>query len=321
MDEKAGYPSQESSATPKESSPKRSAEAAGLSGPDDKSNDIECIIPERKKPTRMAKRHRSIGAFISGVLLRMERASSDTADSPAESVHGTRHCGWDKTFLDPFETDLFIPPSPLQLSANMGLLDPSTHSPLYHTSQNGVLVRILLLQIKNENTMMVLCKNQPFMSPQPSEHVQRILNPSSRELSSSLRMSPHTPAVEPRIIPSSLQQLRDDYAAAASRLRSLEEAIQNVDCQLIKRHLAHTGDQSPLEAPQASVPKEAESRPQIQANSNEEIPVFQDVTAVESGRREQEFQNTFDTIMDFGAGSDTMFQSFNYDFSEGIEGV
>ncbi|EGE84919.2 fungal Zn binuclear cluster domain-containing protein [Blastomyces dermatitidis ATCC 18188] len=311
----------------------------------------------------MAKRHRSIGAFISGVLLRMERASSDTADSPAESVHGTRHCGWDKTFLDPFETDLFIPPSPLQLSANMGLLDPSTHSPLYHTSQNGVLVRTLLLQIKNENTMMVLCKNQPFMSPQPSEHVQRILNPSSRELSSSLRMSPHTPAVEPRIIPSSLQQLRDDYAAAASRLRSLEEAIQNVDCQLIKRHLAHTGDQSPvntyseppglniknnntkkttpltppperktavvmvmqtvqqLEAPQASVHKEAESRPQIQANSNEEIPVFQDVTAVESGRREQEFQNTFDTIMDFGAGSDTMFQSFNYDFSEGIEGV
>ncbi|EQL33531.1 hypothetical protein BDFG_04464 [Blastomyces dermatitidis ATCC 26199] len=59
-------------------------------------------------------------------------------------------------------------------------------------------------------------------------------------------MSPHTPAVEPRIIPSLLQQLRDDYAAAASRLRSLEEAIQNVDCQLIKRHLAHTGDQSPV---------------------------------------------------------------------------
>ncbi|KLJ06816.1 hypothetical protein EMPG_17692 [Blastomyces silverae] len=448
MDEKAGYPSPESSSTPKESSPKRSAEDAGLSGPDDKASrkraskacqscrarkvrcgvsehgvpchnckldDIECIVPERKKPTRMAKRQRSIGAFISDALLRMERASSDTADSPAESVHGARHCGWDKTFMDPFETDLFTPPSPPPLqqtsseeysasggdsSPMMGLppfgdelarwfsvMPPrvvdrmfsyfttlSQHGPpgFFNSSSIGPYLpkgcssphfAPADQKRKHHDNTMQKPAVRHCINPHSSERAQRLLNPSSRESSSSPRMSPHPPSVEPRIIPSTLQQLRDDYAAAASRLRALEEAIQNVDCQFIKRKQpGHTNDQPPLntyneppdlntksnnkttpltppperktavvmsmqtvqqlEALLASVHKEAEPRPpQTQASSKEGTPGFQDATAVESGRREDEFQNTFDTMMDFGPGADTMFQSFNYDFSAGMEGV
>ncbi|OJD25963.1 hypothetical protein ACJ73_02662 [Blastomyces percursus] len=446
MDEKAGYPSLESSATPKESSPKRSAEAAGLSGLGDKSSrkraskacqscrarkvrcgvseygvpchnckvdGIECIVPERKKPTRMAKRHCSIGAFISDALLRMKRASSDTADSPVESVYETRHSTWDKALLDPFDTDLFTPPSPPPLSqttseeysASGGDSSPMMGLPLFGDelarwfsvmpprvvdkmfsyfatlnqygppgSFNSSFIGPGLpkgcssthfapggQKGKHHDNTMQKPAVRHCINPQSPEHAQRILCPSSRELPSSPRMSLHPIAVEPRIIPSTLQQLRDDYTAAASRLRALEEAIQNVDSQFIKRQPSHTDDQSPLntyseppdlntknnnkttpltppperktavvlsmqtvqqlEALLASVHKEAESRPQAQANSREGTQVFQAVTAVESERREQEFQNTFDTMMDFGPGADTMFQAYNYDFSGGMEGV
>ncbi|PGH02395.1 hypothetical protein GX51_04703 [Blastomyces parvus] len=446
MDEKADYPSPESSSTPNESSPKRSAEAAGLSGPDDKLSrkraskacqscrarkvrcgvsehgvpchnckldDVECIVPERKKPTRMAKRQRSLGAFISEALLRMERASSDTADSPAESVHGARQCGGDKTFPDPFETDLFTPPSPPPLQkttgeeypASSGDSNPTMGLPpfedelarwfsvmpprvvdkmfIYFTalsrhappgSFNSSSIGSYLpkgysdphfapanLKRKHHDNTMENPAIRHCVNPQSSDHAHWMLNPSSRESSSSPRMSPHPPAVEPHIIPSTLQQLQDDYAAAASRLHALEEAIQNVDSQFMKRQPGHVNDQSPLttygespdlstksnnkttpltppperktavvmsmetvqqlEALLASVHKEVDSRPQTQASSEEGTPGFQDVTAVERGQLEQEFQNTFDTMMDFGAGADTLLQSFNYDFSGGAEGV
>ncbi|ODH48371.1 hypothetical protein GX48_05463 [Paracoccidioides brasiliensis] len=154
MDEKLRHHSPESSSTLQEPSPKRSAEAAEFYGSDGKVNrkrsakacqscrsrkvrcsvsdhgvpcynckldDVECIVPERKRPTRTTKRQyvlnsvfrknngmganqerllqrRFIGAVISAAVVRMGRASPDSGLSSPGSVPETSHGDWDKGF-------------------------------------------------------------------------------------------------------------------------------------------------------------------------------------------------------------------------------
>ncbi|KKZ63047.1 hypothetical protein EMCG_02548 [[Emmonsia] crescens] len=441
MDEKIGYPSPESSSTPQEASPKRSAEAAGLDGLDGKLNrkraskacqscrsrkvrcgvsdhgvpchnckldELECIIPERKRPTRTVKRQRSSRAAISEAALRMDRSSPDSADSPSESVHGTNHCSWDKSFQNPYRTDVFASSSPpfLQQTTNeeqsafggdalaalelpplgdelarwFSVIPPRVVDKMFSyltaLSQRGCLESI---NSPLTGSDLSQCHSSPRFSlsdqkrklhgatsrtpvvrhcitPQPPEYARQLLGPSTPETSLSPREPPHPSMQELHKIPSILQQLLNDYAAAAGRAHALEEAIQKVTSQFTKRPPRYIGDRCPLdtyseppdpntnndnnnnktsplipppenqtafavsmqavqqlEALLASGHKKSESRPQKQVNAKDGIQGILDVAATESGGREDEFQNTFDSLMDFGMGADTMFQSFNYD--------
>ncbi|EEH35268.1 hypothetical protein PAAG_06315 [Paracoccidioides lutzii Pb01] len=144
-DEKLRHHSPESSSTLQEPSPKRSAEAAEFDGPDGKVNrkrsakacqscrsrkvrcsvsdhgvpcynckldDVKCIVPERKRPTRTTKRQRFIGAVISAAVVRMGRASPDSGNSSPGSVPETSHGDWDKGFQRTPDTNIFLLSSP-----------------------------------------------------------------------------------------------------------------------------------------------------------------------------------------------------------------
>ncbi|PGH13591.1 hypothetical protein AJ79_03584 [Helicocarpus griseus UAMH5409] len=431
MDEKLKYQSPEPSSLPKEASPKRSAEAAALDSSDGKINrkraskacqscrsrkvrcsvsdhgipcynckldELDCVVPERKRPTRTAKRQRSLGAVISEAVLRMDRSASDSGNSPPESTQGTTsQCGWDKPFHHPYETENFtssspsslqqgsctteenstfgndalasldLPPCDDELARWFSVMPPrvvdkmfnylkalsqrghresvnSSHSPSDESQCHGNL-RLLPSEQKRK----------PFrhcVTPRPPEYTRQMLGLSTGEPRS--RGSPQPLSQEAYKGTSILQQLRDDYAAAAGRAQALEEAIQKVDSQFTRQQPRHSDYRYPqpdayneppdchnngnkhqssaltpppehqnsfvmstqtiqqLEALLASVHKETDSRAATKQATPKEG--MQDIMTAGSGKRDDEFQNTFDSLIDFGPGMDSMFQSFGYDF-------
>ncbi|KMU79289.1 hypothetical protein CISG_07720 [Coccidioides immitis RMSCC 3703] len=51
-----------------------------------KLDELECIIPERKRPTRTAKRDKSLGAVISEAVLRMDSSTPDAGSVQSDIV-------------------------------------------------------------------------------------------------------------------------------------------------------------------------------------------------------------------------------------------
>ncbi|EEP77769.1 predicted protein [Uncinocarpus reesii 1704] len=74
-----------------------------------KLDELECIIPERKRPTRTAKREKSLGSVISEAVLRMDNTSSETSSFQSNmtrrpsstSIHGD----WEKSFAGGYGVD------------------------------------------------------------------------------------------------------------------------------------------------------------------------------------------------------------------------
>ncbi|KAK2794142.1 hypothetical protein FQN52_009224 [Onygenales sp. PD_12] len=444
MDPKLNYRSPGPSSPPKEASPKRNAEAAGLDAPDAKVNrkraakacrscrsrkvrcsvsehgvpcynckldELECVVPERKRPTRTAKRQRSLGAVISEAVLRMDRTSSDPGDSPGESTQAGSQCGWDKSLRSPYDTDIFatsspsslqhsgpeenaaceeeaqgtpdLPPCDDELARWFSVMPPRIVDKMFNylkaldqhaclestchapgSAQSNGKVR-LAPRLKNRDPTASK-QSFPAITPRPLKYVQQLPASSSQASSPRPPQSPLPLSQASQNEPSILQQLRDDYTAASERVHALENAIQTVNSQFTKHsppsgavytptnsttgspldthththtHTPHSelfnptnnSALTPPPEPQTSFVMSMQTLQQLEAllasvhrESDARIPLKLANAAkgahemVEAGngngKREDEFQSTFDSLIDFGPGSESMFQGFNYDF-------
>ncbi|KAK2798123.1 hypothetical protein FQN50_008934 [Emmonsiellopsis sp. PD_5] len=440
MDQKLNYRSPEPSSPPKEASPKRSAEAAGLGAPDAKLNrkraakacrscrsrkvrcsvsehgipcynckldELECVVPERKRPTRTAKRQRSLGAVISEAVLRMDRTSSDPGDSPGESTQAASQFGWDKSMRSPYDTDVFaasspsslqhsgpeenapcegeaqgttdLPPCDDELARWFGVMPPRIVDKMFNylkaldqharpestcrapgSAQSNGKVRLAPKRKSQDSTAPK--PSYRAITPRPPEYAQQLLPSSSQASSPRQPQSPLPLSQTSQNEPSILQQLRDDYTAASERVHALENAIQTVNSQFTK-HVhppsgaiytptstgspldTHTHSQpfnpnnnsaltpppetqpsfvmsmqtlQQLEALLASVHRGSDARIPLKlasaAKGAHEMAEAGSRDGNGNGKREDEFQATFDSLIDFGPGSEAMFQGFNYDF-------
>ncbi|OJD15790.1 hypothetical protein AJ78_03970 [Emergomyces pasteurianus Ep9510] len=198
---------------------------------------------------------------------------------------------------------------------------------LYPTGLNVIPNNAFLAQSKIEKSTIVLLKNtSPAIAFLPSlQTIHENCFPNLPEPHHRHPENHPTRKCRKQVNHQTLQQLLDDYAAAIDRVVALEEAIQKVDGQFTRRHnnskifpltpppesqasfVMNMQIVQQLEALLVSVQKGSESRPHKQGNASHRIQEIQNITAAENEMREDEFQTTFQSLMDFGAGGGYVF--------------